>query len=72
MMFIYIQEINKSSLLRILLLEKDYAGRDVLSIAVGLNLIDMIQQPKVVAEINRIYRSDFDCSGSIFEMSSMY
>jgi hypothetical protein len=43
MMFIYIQEINKSSLLRILLLEKDYAGRDVLNIAVSLNLIDMIQ-----------------------------
>ena len=43
MMFMYIQEINKSSVLRILLLEKDYAGRDVLSIAVNLNLIDLIQ-----------------------------
>lgn len=72
MMFMYIQEINKSSVLRILLLEKDYSGRDVLSIAVNLNLIDLIQQPKVVAEINRIYKSDFDCSGSMFEMSSSY
>lgn len=43
MMFMYIQEINKSSVLRILLLEKDYSGRDVLSIAVNLNLIDLIQ-----------------------------
>lgn len=42
MMFMYIQEINKSSVLRILLLEKDYSGRDVLSIAVNLNLIDLI------------------------------
>lgn len=38
----------------------------------NLNLIDLIQQPKVVAEINRIYKSDYDCSGSLFEMSSVY
>lgn len=72
MMLTYIQEINKSKVMQILLFEKDYAGRDVLSIAVTLDLIDIIQQPKVVAEINRIYKSDYDCSGSLFEMSSAY
>lgn len=72
MMFLYIKEINKSSLLRIFLLDKDYRGRDVLIIAVKLNLFDLIQEPKIIAEINRIYRSDYDCSGSIFEMSSAY
>lgn len=71
-MFLYIKEINKSSLLRIFLLDKDYRGRDVLIIAVKLNLFDLIQEPKIIAEINRIYRSDYDCSGSIFEMSSAY
>ena len=71
-MFLYIKEINKSSLLRIFLLDKDYRGRDVLIIAVKLSLFDLIQEPKIIAEINRIYRSDYDCSGSIFEMSSAY
>ena len=40
--------------------EKDYSGRDFLRIAVELELLDLIQQPKVEAIIKRIYYSDFD------------
>lgn len=72
MMLIYIEQINKMEFIKILLFEKDYEGRDVLSLAVSLELMDLIQSPKVVAAINRIYKSDYECSGSLFEMSSAY
>lgn len=72
MMLVYIEQINKTEYIKILLFEKDYQSRDVLSIAVSLDLMDLIQSPKVVAAINRIYKSDYDCSGSLFEMSSAY
>lgn len=44
----------------------------MLAIAVSLNLMDLIKAPKVVAAINRIYKSDYDIGGSFFEMSSAY
>lgn len=72
MMLVYISEINNTDFIKILLFEKDYSSRDVLSIAVSLDLMNLIQQPKVVAAINRIYKSDYDCRGSLFEMSSAY
>ena len=71
-MQVYIQEIDVTEFIKILLFEKDYSGRDVLSIAVKLNLMNIITIPKVVAAIMRIYKSDYDCNGSIFEMSSAY
>ena len=40
--------------------EKDYAGRDSLMIAVELELLDLIQAPKVEAIIKRIYYSDYE------------
>ena len=41
-------------------------------IAVELELLDLIQAPKVEAIIKRIYNSDYDLSGSLFEMSTTY
>lgn len=40
--------------------EKDYSGRDALRIAVELELLEVIQAPKVEAIIKRIYNSDYD------------
>jgi hypothetical protein len=41
-------------------------------IAVELELLDLIQAPKVEAIIKRIYNSDYDLSGTLFEMSTSY
>jgi hypothetical protein len=54
------------------MIEKDYSGRDSLRIAVELELLDLIQAPKVEAIIKRIYNSDFDQAGNLFEMSTSY
>ena len=52
--------------------EKDYSGRDALSIFVQLELLELIQTPKVEAVIKRIYNSDYDQSGNLFQMSTPY
>ena len=52
--------------------EEDYSGRDALSIFVELELLEMIQTPKVEAVIKRIYNSDYDQSGTLFQMSTPY
>lgn len=72
MMLIYVDAIDNTEFIKTLLFEKDYQGRDALAIAVELNLMDLIKSPKLVAAINRIYKSDYECSGSLFEMSSAY
>ena len=72
MMLVYVGSIDNTEFIKSLLFEKDYEGRDVLAIAVSLNLMDLIKSPKLVAAINRIYKSDYECSGSLFEMSSSY
>ena len=46
--------------------ERDYSGRDALEIFVELELLEIIQAPKVEAVIKRIYSSDYDQSGDLF------
>jgi len=42
------------------MLERDFLGRDALRIAVELELLELIQHPKVEALVKRIYNSDYD------------
>ena len=68
----YIESVDDENLLTSVMIEKDYSGRDSLRIAVELELLDLIQAPKVEAIIKRIYNSDFDQAGNLFEMSTSY
>jgi len=68
----YIDSVDDENFLTSILLEKDFNGRDSLQIAVELELLDLIQAPKVEAVIKRIWSSDYDTSGSFFEMSTPY
>lgn len=67
-----IEAVDDENFLYSIMLEKDYAGRDSLAIAVELELLDLITAPKVEAVVKRIWNSDYDSSGSFFEMSSPY
>ena len=72
MALIYIDCVDDENYLTALMLEKDYTGRDSLKIAVELELLILIQNAKVEAIIQRIWNSDFDTSGSLFQMSTSY
>ena len=56
----YIDEVDDENFLTAALNEKDYSGRDSLMIFVELELLEIIQAPKVEAVIKRIYNSDYD------------
>ena len=56
----YIEEVDDENFLTSVVLERDYSGRDALRIAVELELLDLIQAPKIEAIIMRIYNSDYD------------
>lgn len=72
MALMYIECVDDENFLTSLMLEQDYLNRDVLKIAVELELLDIIQSPKVEAIILRIWNSDYDTSGSLFQMSTSY
>ena len=55
----YIEEVDDENFLTSVMLERDYSGRDALRIAVELELLDLIQAPKIEAIIKRIYNSDY-------------
>lgn len=54
------------------MLEKDYTGRDALRIAVELELLELIQAPKIEAIIKRILNSNYMQDGDLYEMSTTY
>ena len=56
----YIESVDDENFLTAIMTEKDYSGRDSLMIAVELELLDLIQAPKVEAIIKRIYNSDYE------------
>ena len=60
LMLTYIDAVDDENFLTTVLNEKDYSGRDALRIAVELELLELIQAPKVEGTIKRIYNSDFD------------
>lgn len=62
----YIEEVDDENFLTSVVLERDYSGRDALRIAVELELLDLIQAPKIEAIIMRIYNSDYDQAGNLF------
>ena len=68
----YIESVDDETFLTAIMLEKDFTGRDSLQIAVELEVLDLIQAPKVEAVILRILNSDYETSGSFFEMSTPY
>jgi hypothetical protein len=68
----YIDSVDDENFLTSVMLERDFSGRDALQIAVELELMDLIQNPKVEAIIKRIYNSDYDQAGHLFEMSTNY
>ena len=68
----YIESVDDENFLTAVMTEKDYSGRDSLMIAVELELLDLIQAPKVEAIIKRIYNSDYQLDGNLFEMSTSY
>jgi hypothetical protein len=63
---LYIESVDDENFLTTFMVEKDYSGRDSLRIAAELGLLELIQAPKIEAIIKRIYKSDYDQSGSIF------
>lgn len=68
----YIECNDDEHFLTNMMLEQDYIGRDSFKIAVELELLEIIQNPKVEAIIQRIWNSDYDTSGGLFEMSTAY
>ena len=68
----YIESVDNENFLTAVMLEKDYSGRDSLQIAVELELLDLIQAPKVEAIIKIIYNSNYDQAGDLFKMSTTY
>lgn len=68
----YIQSVDDENFLTTVLLEKDFEGRDSLRIIVELELLELVQTPKVEAVIKRIYYSDYDQEGTMMEVSSSY
>jgi len=68
----YIKEIEDENFLSQLLYSNDYEGRDTLEIVRQIEFLELIQEPKVEAVIQRIYSSDFDVSGHLLSGSTTY
>lgn len=68
----FIESVEDEDFLTQMMLEQDYSNRDCLKIAVELELLDLIQSPKVESIILRIWNSDYDTSGSLLQMSTSY
>ena len=62
----YIEEVDDENFLTATMKAKDYSGRDTLRIFVELELLEIIQTPKVEAVIKRVYSSDFNQTGNLF------
>lgn len=60
MALLYIEQVDDENFLTHVMTEKDFSSRDALAIAVELELLEVIQAPKVEAIIKRIYNSDYD------------
>ena len=68
----YIEAVDEENFLTAVMLEKDYSGRDALRIAVELELLELIQAPKIEAIIKRIHNSNYMQDGDLYEMSTTY
>jgi len=68
----FISCIDDENYLNSIMLERDFEGRDVLKIAVDLELLNLIQAPKVQAIIKGIYFSHYEQSGNFMRMSTCY
>jgi hypothetical protein len=62
----YIESVDDENFLTAVMLEQDYSGRDFLKIAVDLELLDLIQAPKVEAVIKIVYNSNYEQLGDLF------
>ena len=60
MTILYIGSIDDENFLNLAMLETDYEGRDSLDIAIQLELLRLIQAPKVQAIIKSIYYSKYE------------
>jgi len=68
----YVKEIEDENFLSQLLYAHDYEGRDTLEIVRQIEFLELIQEPKVEAVIQRIYSSDYDVSGHLLSGSTSY
>ena len=68
----YIESVDEENFLTAVMLEKDYSGRDSLRICVELELLELIQAPKIEAIIKRIHNSNYMQDGNLYEMSTSY
>jgi hypothetical protein len=68
----YIEAVDEENFLTAVMLEKDYSGRDSLRICVELELLELIQAPKIEAIIKRINSSNFQQEGNLYEMSTPF
>ena len=55
----YIEAVDEENFLTAVMLEKDYSGRDSIRICVELELLELIQAPKIEAIIKRIHNSNY-------------
>ena len=68
----YCEAVDDENFLTMVVLEKDFSGRDVLRIAMELEILELLQLHKIDAIIQRVYSSDYDQSGDIFKTSTSY
>lgn len=68
----YVDFIDEENFLNDILEERDYSGRDSLRLAVSLELLELIQHPKVEAVTKKLYNSGYQQQGTLFEMSTTY
>ena len=68
----YIESVDEENFLTAVMLEHDYSGRDSLRICVELELLELIQAPKIEAIIKRIHNSNYMQDGDLYEMSTTY
>jgi len=59
-MIYYIEEVDDENFLSFIVLERDYDERDFIRMIADLELLEILQQPKLEAVVKRIFNSDFD------------
>ena len=68
----YIECVDDEHFLTKIMLERDYTGRDSLRVAQELELLELIQHPKVEALVKRIFNSDYEQNGSLLSNCTAY
>ena len=65
-----IEAIDDQNVLSQFIAGTDFSGRDSMTIFVELELVNLIQLPKIKSLVKRIYNCDFTIDGNLMEMST--